>query len=77
MGSAPIENQPRGLVGLGADIEAESGLGGARDGGSEGEEEAREEERAPGSRHVAEAPMVGPWYPGDDLDGDLVGQIWE
>lgn len=70
-----IENQPRGLVGLGADIEAESGLGRVRD-GSEGEEEAGEEEGAPGSRHVAEAPMVQSWDPGDDLNGDLVGQIW-
>lgn len=39
-----------------------------RDGGSEGEEEAGENERAPGFRHVAEAPMVGPRDPGDDLD---------
>lgn len=68
MAAAPIENQPRGLVGLGADVEAESGFGGVGDGGSEGEEEAREKERAPGLRHVAEVPMVGPRDPGDDLD---------
>lgn len=62
---------------MGADIEAESELGGVRDVGSQGEEEAGEEEGAPGSRHVAEAPMVQSWDPGDDLDGDVVGQIWD
>jgi hypothetical protein len=62
---------------LSADIEVESGLGGVRDGGSEGEEEAGEEERAPRSRDVKEAPMVGPGDPGDDLNGDVVRQIWD